>query len=132
MQRCTAGALGTWIVHILRVLSLKDEFWHVVFWKLNFGDLDEQDYVFNYFLREAIQCFDTPPPPLVRCVNAGISAGDKRFKSVASLWVVDDDFVEKAIDDPWRQPFTESLRDYTETPATSEQENDSTGDPIPF
>jgi uncharacterized protein (TIGR02391 family) len=131
LKRCTAGGLGTWTTGIVREMTLKDEFWRIIFGKLSpSSTVEEQDYVFTYIINSVGQCFDAPPQRLISCVKKGLAAGDKRFKHLADRWKWNGDLEERSPDDPWREPFVEVLANFTpaaETPAIEEEVGD-----IPF
>jgi hypothetical protein len=109
---------------------LKEEFRRIVLWKLVGENREEQDYAFRYIAPWLNECFDRPPPGLVRCVNAGLKAGDKRFKELVSAWCYEA-FDEREPEHPWRQPFADTLSAFVEAQDTAE-ESTSSGDPIPF
>lgn len=125
--RCSEGALGTWITNIAKVMILKPELLQAVVLKLLSSDVQQQDYVFQYLSIFPVDCFDEPSSSLVRCVNAGLEAGDTRFQSMAKTW----GFWHTAEGHPeskWVTEFSDALSRFVEsTPA-----DDPTGDEMPF
>lgn len=132
LNRCAAGALGTWVSGIVPSLTLKDEFGWAIARKLESGNTEEQDYVFSYFGSLLPLCFPTPPPRLVRCATNGLKAGDKRFRALVSSWTWGDNLTVRPPTDPWTQPFVELLTNFVEAPETPVTEAADGGDPIPF
>ena len=84
-NRCTGGALGTWATSIIHQFTLKDELWYTIINKLGSSNTEEQDYVFNYFVRYADACLDAPSRYLISVVKKGLKAGDARFKTAVRV-----------------------------------------------
>lgn len=124
---CTGGALGTWATNIIGYFTLREDLWRTLGRKLRSHDSGQQDYVFRFFLDYAETCLESPPASLVGAMNAGLRAGDIRFKEVVEAWALDP-FGDNPPESPWRKPFADALAKFV--PAAEGQE--ITDDDIPF
>lgn len=111
-KRCTEGAFGTWATNIIDEFALKDDLWRVLATKLGSSDVNEQDYVFNFFLPYANAFLVPPPSALIRAFRQGLKAGDSRFKKAVDLWT----FLHEDPEHPWRKPFLDDVANFTAAP----------------
>jgi uncharacterized protein (TIGR02391 family) len=129
-NRCSGGALGTWATDIICQFTLKDDLWRALTDKLRSSDSEQQDYVFQYFVHHAEECFDVPPKYLVWTVNHGLKAGDPRFKKAADSWSLLGTFGENP-EHPWCKPFAEALASFAPASETIEPP-EITDEDVPF
>jgi len=129
-NRCTGGALGTWSTNIIEHFTLRDDLWRALTDKLESSEIEQQDYVFKYFMHHADHCFDAPPVNLVLAVNRGLESGDSRFKEAAERWRFDAALESRESEHPWRKPFAPALASFT--PASGVRESEITDEDIPF
>jgi len=127
-KRCKGGALGTWTNRIIRHFILKDELWDTLTNKLLSSDAEQQNYVFQYFMRYASDCFDAPPDILLWAVAEGLRAGDSRYKNAVDAWLV-----LRQDDDAWCKAFRPTLASFTPAPEPTETaEPEISDEDVPF
>jgi uncharacterized protein (TIGR02391 family) len=127
-RRCNGGALGTWAGRIIQHFTLMQELWRTLANKLRSSDVEQQDYVFQYFTAHAPNCFDDPPHHLVWAVKEGLKAGDSRYKNAVDVWLV-----LRQEDDAWRKAFAAAQASFTPAAAPGETaEPEISDDDIPF
>ncbi len=127
-KRCKGGGLGTWANRIIQHFILKEELWRALTNKLRSSDLEQQDYVFQYFIVYATDCFDAPPSMLCWAVKEGLIAGDSRYKKAVDLWLI-----LREDDDAWCKAFRPSLESFTPAPEPPENEvPEITDEDVPF
>ncbi len=134
-KQCTQGGLGTWASRILRELTLKDEFWRAAFSKLGSSNVEEQDYVFRYFMPHVENCFDAPPAELRYRVNKGLREGDRRYKDLVGVWRINHQgLLDEAPkpDHPWIKPFADAWDKFKQAPEPAPEPPEMQEIDIPF
>lgn len=127
-KRCNGGGLGTWATNIIHHFTLMAELWLTLRNKLQSSDVEQQDYVFYYFISKATACFDDPPRYLLWTVRSGLKAGDSRYKKAVDDWLL-----FKGEDDPWCKALAEAQASFKPAPAARETAEPNISDEdIPF
>jgi uncharacterized protein (TIGR02391 family) len=127
-KQLNGGALGTWATSIIQHFTLMEDLWRTLTSKLRSSDVEQQDYVFEYFMQHAANCFDAPPPNLLGTMNQGLRAGDCRYKNAVDLWAF-----SRGEDDAWSKAFAAARASFTPAPAPGETaEPEISDDDIPF
>ena len=96
--------------------------------KLRSSDSRQQDYVFQYFMHYATNCFATPRSYLIWAVKLGLRAGDSRYKNAVEAWLI-----LRQDDDAWSMAFKPALASFTLAQVPGETaEPEISDEDIPF
>jgi hypothetical protein len=84
LNRCTAGALGTWLPTVIHP-SLSTELGKVIATKLGSGDREEEAYVFQYFFHRLPALYPSCNRLLRQAIIGGLKAGKTSFYEAVGI-----------------------------------------------
>jgi uncharacterized protein (TIGR02391 family) len=125
--KCTGGVFGTWAIGLEDTFVLKDELATTLTSKIQSSDREEQDYVFEYFIRRMPDFLPNPGYRLSIALRQGLEAGDERFHKALAFLAEDVPF-----DPPppaWRTVLGGAYDKFTEKQEANEGVAD---DHVPF
>jgi uncharacterized protein (TIGR02391 family) len=129
ISECVEGSFGTWLSGIHNEITIKDELWSVISWKLLGSEEHEKAYALQFFAELARDAFDRPPQHLVGAIVSGLQKGDRRFKALVESWTIGHTAWDTLpVDHPWVEPFRKALAAFKDGVATTDEEDDD----IPF
>jgi len=95
---CAAGALGTWMRHLMRSALLLSDLQSAVALRLKNNDSRAADYIFEYVFSDLVDVVARPEYELVAALNQGLRRGDERFKD-ALEFITAHDFDPETLED---------------------------------
>ncbi len=120
-EKCVAGVLGTWAMHIGKYFLLKDDLINTLVKKLRSRNVQEQDYVFQFFWEDLKELAIPLSKRLVIVLKIGLKAGNKSFYNRLSL-------EQMFGDKKWVEQFKQELDSFIE----AEPIPDTDSEEIPF
>lgn len=120
-RRCRSGALGTWSVHIFKVMTLKTEMIQTIARQLWSSSPDSRAYVFEYIFNHMSDLSENVPPLISSAIGSRLKAGDLEF------------YDQMSFSPPWEHSvWPEELKKAYASFQVAEPANSLKDDIIPF